>query len=62
MIGQHCQWLIVEGDAKVYDILQSIKFEYSEEVKWLIPYPGDWHMLKNYQSALTKPDVFVSSD
>ena len=55
IIGQNCKWLIVEGDAKVYDILQSIKFEYSDEVKWLIPYPGDWHMLKNYQLALMKP-------
>ena len=54
IVGQNCQWLIVEGDAKVYEILQSLKYEYREEVKWLIPYPGDWHM-KNYQSALRKP-------
>ena len=49
---QHQQWLLVEGDAKVYEILKALKFEYGEELKWLIPYPGDWHMLKNYQSAL----------
>ncbi len=48
------QWLVVEGDAKVYDILQALKFEYGDEMKWLIPYPGDWHMLKNFQPALMK--------
>lgn len=49
------QWLIVEGDAKVYELLQSVKLEYREELSWLIPYPGDWHTLKNFQHALMKP-------
>ncbi len=48
------QWLVVEGDAKVYDILQALKLEYGEEMEWLIPYPGHWHMLKNVQPALMK--------
>lgn len=53
--GRGMQWLVVEGDAKVYEILQALKFEYGRELEWVIPYPGDWHTLKNYQSALMKP-------
>ena len=47
--------MVVEGDAKVYEKFQSLKFEYSDELQWLVPYPEDWHMLKNYQIALMKP-------
>ena len=39
----------MEGDGKIYEILHSLKFEYGEELKWFLPYPGDWHMLKNFQ-------------
>ena len=49
------QWLILEGDAKLYEILKSLHFEYGEELRWLIPYPGDFHLLMNYQKALMKP-------
>ncbi len=47
-------YLAVEGDAKLFDILQSLKHEYGDELKWLVPFPGDWHALKNYQPALMK--------
>ena len=43
--------LLVEGDAKVYEVLKSLKFEYGDELSWLFPYPGDWHMFKNFQIA-----------
>ena len=49
------QFLLVEGDAKLYELLQALKREYRDKLLWLIPYPGDWHMLMNYQSALMKP-------
>ena len=44
------QWLLLEGDAKLYEVMKA--FEYGDELSWIIPYPGDWHMLINYQSAL----------
>ncbi len=47
--------LLVEGDAKLYEVLQSVKFEYGVEYSYLIPMLGDWHLLKNYQIALVKP-------
>ena len=53
--GQGKQWLVVAGDAKVYTVLKLIHKEYGEEFNWLIPYPGDWHTLANYQKALLKP-------
>ena len=48
-------YLLIEGDAKLYVVLQAIKFEYGNEYNWLLPLPGDWHLLKNYQIALMKP-------
>ena len=53
--GQGLEHLLVTGDAKLYNILQALKHEYGEELHWLMPYPGDWHILKNYQVALLKP-------
>ena len=55
-VAQYGQkWVIVVGDAKTYDLLnQSIRLEYGSHLKWLIPMPGDWHILFNYQKALMK--------
>ena len=52
---QRREHLVVERDAKLYELLQSLKYEYGDELEWVIPYPGDWHMLMNYQAALMKP-------
>ena len=46
--------MFVVGDAKVYDLLQSIRLEYGNHLTWLIPLPGDWHVLYNYQKVLMK--------
>jgi hypothetical protein len=32
----------------------ALKCEYVEELNWVIPYPGDWHLFKNYQFPLMK--------
>ena len=40
---------------KLYEVVVSLTHEYGDELKWLLPFPGDWHMLKNFQIALTKP-------
>ena len=53
--GQSREYLVIEGDQKLFEILQSIKFEYGKEMDWAIPFPGDWHTLKNYQPAVIKP-------
>ena len=49
------RWLVLEGDAKLYAVLKNLTLEYGEELNWLIPYPGDFHILMNYQKALMKP-------
>ena len=46
--------LVVTGDAKTYQHLQSLKLDYGEELTWLIPFPGDFHILMNYQPILSK--------
>jgi len=43
------------GDQKLYDIFQALKYEYGEDLEWVIPMPGDRHILMNFQKALMKP-------
>ena len=43
------------GDAKVYAVLQSIRTEYGDNVKWLIFITGDWHIMYNNHKVLMKP-------
>ncbi len=52
-LGQ--KWLLVVGAAKVFVLLQQIKSEYGSHLSWLLPFPGDWHILFNYQPAFMKP-------
>ncbi len=49
------KYVIIVGDAKRYNLLQEIRYEYKSQLKWMIPFPGDWHVLYNYQKALLKP-------
>lgn len=30
------RWLVLEGDAKLYEILKSLSFTYGEELNWLV--------------------------
>ena len=46
------KWMFVVGDAKVYDVLQSSRLEYGNHLNWLIPLPGDFHVLYNHQKVL----------
>ena len=46
--------IVLEGDAKLYEVIKSLQFEYGQELSWVIAYPGDWHMLMNFQSTLMK--------
>lgn len=49
------KYVLVICDAKTYNLLQSIKFEYRSCLRWMLPFPGDWHILYNYQKVLMKP-------
>ena len=53
IVGLEFHWLIVVGDAKTY-ILQSLRRQYGSQLNWLLPFPGDWHILYNYQKVLLK--------
>ena len=52
--SQKKKWILLEGDQDTYNRLQLIKTEYGNDLSWLIPIPGDWHFLKNYQEVLLK--------
>ena len=44
----------VVGDQKLFSAMQRLKQQYGADLDWLLPYPGDWHTLKNFQPILTK--------
>ena len=52
---RNMNWVVLEGDVKLYEVLKSLIFENGDELSWAIPYPGDFHILMNYQKALLKP-------
>ncbi|PIK33235.1 hypothetical protein BSL78_29951 [Apostichopus japonicus] len=51
---QRLEYLVVVGDGKTYADLVKLKHEHSVELDWMIPFPGDWHVLKNIQPVLMK--------
>ncbi|KAJ8047412.1 hypothetical protein HOLleu_06401 [Holothuria leucospilota] len=53
-VGNATEHLVVVGDAKTYSILHSLKKLYGDELNWMIPYLGEWHLLKNSQPPLMK--------
>jgi hypothetical protein len=46
-VGVICDQVVVVGDGKSYDIVIKLKAEYGTALNWVLPYPGDWHILKN---------------
>ena len=46
--------VVLQGDQVAHQYLQAIKNEYGNDLKWLLPFPGDWHLLKNYQEVMLK--------
>ncbi|XP_071481651.1 uncharacterized protein [Diadema antillarum] len=53
-VGKDINHLIVVGDGATIRLLVNLKNEFRESLDWVIPYLGDWHVLKNYQEVLMK--------
>ncbi|KAJ8036249.1 hypothetical protein HOLleu_20166 [Holothuria leucospilota] len=53
-VGKTISHLVVAGDAKTYEHLLEAKRVYGEDLDWLLPYLGEWHLLKNVQAPLMK--------
>lgn len=51
-VGETVNPLIVTGDAKTYCHIQVLKQEYGNQLSWVLPIIGDWHLIKNYQEIL----------
>ena len=54
VVPNKMKWLLLEGDQATYDHLQTIKREYGKDLSWMIPFPGDWHFVKNFQDIIMK--------
>jgi hypothetical protein len=54
IVEQQLNSLVVVGDAKTYELLQALCKEYDNSLAWVLPFPGDWHTLFNYQKVLMK--------
>ena len=48
------KFILLQGDQATYQRLQSIRALYGNDLSWMVPFPGDWHCLKNYQEVLLK--------
>ena len=44
-INKQIKYLVVFSDGKIYDQLIKLKAERKDELKWLLPFIGDWHTL-----------------
>ena len=53
-VGSKVKHLLVVGDGTTYIHLANLKNEYSDDLQWMILYPRDWHLLKNFQPVLMK--------
>ena len=55
MVENGHKFVVLIADAKVYEVIKLLKFEYKPDLNWLVVFPGDWLFLKNYQLCLMKP-------
>jgi hypothetical protein len=46
-VGHTCKYIVIVGDGKSYDHLINLTTEYDSSLSWVLPYPGDGHILKN---------------
>ena len=53
-VEEELNHVLVVVDAKIYPVLQAIKHEDPDTYSWLIRFPGDFHLLMNYQKVLMK--------
>ncbi len=46
--------ILVVGDGKTFDYILQLKDLYGAYFDWVLPYPGDWHIMKNFAYTLMK--------
>ena len=46
------KYALVAGDEKTYSHMIQLKSEYGEALDWLVTFPGDFHLMHNFQEVL----------
>lgn len=54
MLSESQQWVVLVGDGKTFEHLKKVKRMYGQAYEKLLIFPGDWHLLKNFQPVLIK--------
>ena len=54
VVSDRQKWVILVGDGKTYQHLCKVKRLYGLALSNVLIFPGDWHILKNYQPVLMK--------
>ena len=57
-VGVVTSHVVVVGDGKTYRYhLLNLKKLYGSSLSWMLPFPGDWHILKNLQPVPNYGDL-----
>ncbi|XP_072039332.1 uncharacterized protein [Amphiura filiformis] len=53
-VSKRVNHMIIVGDLKTFYYLMKLKLKYGSGLDWVVPYLGDWHVLKNFQEVIMK--------
>ena len=54
IVGKKLRNFVLAGDAKTHDYLVKLKAEEGEDLDWLIPFIGDFHVCFNYHKVIKR--------
>ena len=53
-VSKKINHLFIVGDLKTYEYIMNAKRDRGKSMDWVVPYVGDWHVMKNFQIVIMK--------